>query len=90
MANAIFHSLRGEKSALIFIKANAFVFAGSPVYVPANAIPADAEEGDSLEIPDGYTLVPMVGEDGTVRRTKDTQDADGNTVPGSVLHMLAY
>lgn len=80
MATATFHSFRGEKSALILVRANAFVFAATPVYVPKEAVAADIEEGDSIEIPDGYTLVPMVSEDGEVRVTKT----------GEVLHMLAY
>jgi hypothetical protein len=79
MATAIFHSLRGEKSALLLVKANAFVFNQTPVYVPASAV-AGVKEGESIDIPDGYTLVPMVGEDDTVRTTKE----------GVVLHMLQY
>lgn len=81
MATAKFHSFRGEKSALIFVKANAFVFTGTAVYVPKEAIPAGINEGDSFEIPDGYKVVPMVdAESGEVRTAKD----------GSQLHILAY
>ena len=71
MAKAVFHSFRGEKSALILVKANAFVFQGTPVYVPAVAIPEGTEEGDIIDIPDGYKFAPMLGEDGEPRTTED-------------------
>ena len=80
MATAKFHSLRGEKSALIMVKVNQFVFGGSPVYIPKEALPAKIKEGETFEIPDGFTLVPMVGEDGEERTAKD----------GSVLNVLSY
>ena len=81
MATAKFHSFRGEKSALILVKANAFVFSSSPVYVPREAIPAGIKEGDSFEIPDGYQLVPFVDpETGIVMNTKE----------GAELYVLAY
>ena len=80
MAAAIFHSNRGEKSALILVKANAFVFQATPVYVPRTAIPAGTEEGGTIEVPDGYTLVDMLDEDGTPRTTED----------GITLKMLSY
>ena len=81
MATAKFHSLRGEKSALILVKANPFVFAATPVYVPKEAIPANCKEGDSFEIPDGYSLVDMVDvESGEVRVAKD----------GTPLKVLQY
>lgn len=80
MATAIFHSNRGEKSALILVKANAFVFQATPCYVPREAIPAGTEEGASISIPDGYSFVDMLDEDGTVRTTND----------GVALKMLHY
>ena len=81
MATAKFHSFRGEKSALILIKTNAFVFQPTPVDIPKEAIPAGINEGDSIEIPDGYKLIPMVDpETGEVRKTKD----------GAELHTIAY
>ena len=81
MATAKFHSFRGDKSALIMVKANAFVFAATAVYVPKEAIPAGIKEGDSFEIPDGYKIVPFVDyETGEVRTTKE----------GAELHTLAY
>ena len=80
MATAIFHSNRGDKSALILVKANAFVFQATPVYVPRTAIPAGTEEGGTIDVPDGYTLVGMLDEDGTPRTTED----------GKVLKMLSY
>ena len=70
MASAIFHSLRGEKSALLLVKANAFVFSSSPVYVPRAAV-AGLSQGDTIEIPDGYTLIDMVDKDGAPRTTED-------------------
>ena len=81
MATAKFHSFRGEKSALILVKANAFVFSSSPVYVPKEAIPAGIKEGDSFEIPDGYQLVPLVDPDSGGVRT---------ALGGADLHILAY
>ena len=81
MAQATFHSFRGEKSALILVKANAFVFSASPCYVPKAAIPEGIEEGATFDIPDGYTLVDMVDpESGEIRVAKD----------GSPLKVLAY
>ena len=70
MASAIFHSLRGEKSALLLVKANAFVFSSSPVYVPRDAV-AGLSQGDTIEIPDGYTLIDMVNEAGITCTTED-------------------
>ena len=81
MAIAKFHSFRGEKSALLMVKANAFVFAATAVYVPKEAIPAGIKEGDTFDIPDGYTIVPFVDfETGEARTTKD----------GAPLHTLSY
>jgi hypothetical protein len=80
MAIAKFHSFRGEKSALILVKKNAFVFGWSCAYVPRVALPSDIVEGTEFAIPDGYTLVDMIGEDGTVRVTKD----------GECLKVLSY
>jgi hypothetical protein len=71
MAHATFHSNRGEKSALILVKANAFVFAPSPCYVPRAAV-AGMKEGDTFEIPDGYKLVDIVDSaTGAIRTAKD-------------------
>jgi len=81
MATAKFHSFRGTNSALIIVKANAFVFGGTAVYVPKAAIPASLKEGEEFAIPNGYTVVPMVDPvTGEVRTTKD----------GQPLHILAY
>jgi hypothetical protein len=81
MALATFHSLRGEKSALIMVKANAFVFGATPVYVPKDSIPSTIKEGMSFEIPDGYKIVPFIDfETGAIRTTKE----------GVELHSLAY
>lgn len=80
MAKATFHSFRGEKSALILVRPNEFVFSAEPVYVPKTALAEDITKGDVIDIPDGYKLVPMVGEDGQELTTES----------GEVLKMLAY
>jgi len=81
MALAKFHSLRGEKSALVMIKANAFVFSATPVYIPKTALPEGIKEGEEFPIPDGFIIVDMVdAETGEVRAAKD----------GSPLKVLAY
>lgn len=81
MAQAKFHSYRGENSALIGVRANAFVFQMEYVYIPKEAIPDDLKEGDTFEIPDGYKIVPFTDiETGEVRTAKD----------GSELKVLAY
>jgi len=79
MAIGTFHSVRGEKSALILIKANKFVFQASPVYVPRVSCEG-MTKGDEFEVPDGYKLIPMVSEEGVKRTTKD----------GAQLYMLGY
>lgn len=74
MAIGKFHSFRGEKSALIMVKANAFVVNPTAVYVPKDALPADIKAGDTITIPDGYSIVDFVDPtSGEVRVTKDGQ-----------------
>jgi hypothetical protein len=81
MAQAKFHSFRGDTSALIGVRVNAFVFQMEYVYVPKEAIPEGISEGDTFEIPDGYKIVPFTDvETGEVRTAKD----------GSELKVLAY
>jgi hypothetical protein len=88
MATAIFHSLRGETSALILVKTNSLEFSSSPAYVPRDGIeeysgkPAkDMEQGEKFQIPDGYRLVDFPDpETGKPRTTKD----------GEHLKVLAY
>lgn len=81
MAIAKFHSFRGANSALLLVKANAFVFSSTAVYVPKEAVPADIVEGTSFAIPDGYTVAPMIDHTtGDIRVAKD----------GSPLHILVY
>lgn len=86
---AKFHSLRGEKSALILIKASAFQFSSDPVYVPRAAVMEVAGVEDENEIPEnfefelpgGFTLVDIVdSETGEIRAAKD----------GSPLKKLQY
>ena len=57
MAKAVFHSIRGEKSALISVKPNAFAMQSVFVYVPKVACPANAEKGTEFDIPDNYKVV---------------------------------
>jgi len=58
---ATFHSLRGEKSALLLLS-TPFSFQRTPVYVPARAVEGK-EPGDILDIPDNFKLVPLTGLD---------------------------
>ena len=68
---ATFHSLRGEKSALIMIRKQ-FSFSAQPVYVPRVDLPSDIEEGQSFDIPDNLNIVDLVDfETGEVRTTKN-------------------
>ena len=83
MAKAIFHSVRGQKSALVAIKPNEFQIGHTFVYISragvAKALKMKVKEleskgwGDELsfDIPDGYTVQPIVGEDGEVRTSND-------------------
>jgi len=80
-AVAVFHSLRGEKSALVLVKRNALEFDSKPAYVPREGIAhligcsvgelGEDYKGVVVSIPDTYTLVPLTSEDGEVRTTKD-------------------
>ena len=89
MAIGTFHSLRGEKSALVMVKANDLVMSADPVYVPRSAVVARCKvedekaltKGMEFAIPDGYRLVDIMDiETGEVRTTKD----------GAHLKTLAY
>ena len=80
MAKAKFHSLRGEKSALILVKKSDFQFSASPVYVPRAAVisACNVETEDDLEkdmtfnIPDSYRLEDIVdSESGEIRTATD-------------------
>ena len=71
MAIAKFHSLRGEKSALIQVKANKFQMQWSPAYVPKEAVEG-LVAGAEFSIPDNYRLVPIVDiNTGEIRTSKD-------------------
>ena len=83
MATAIFHSNRGTKSALLLVRPNAFVFSATPCYVPRTAV-ANLSEGDTIEIPDGFSFVDMLNEDGTPRTTEP--DKNGNVATLKMLH----
>ena len=85
MAKAKFHSLRGEKSALIGISPNEFQFGNTFVYVSRAGVLKAIGKKDSdfekdtnywedehvFDIPDGYKIVPIVDEDGVIRTAKD-------------------
>jgi len=85
---ATFHSLRGEKSALILVKANPLQYNADPVYVPISGVEyfakkkiGDMVQGDIFDIPAGYKLTPMVDpETGEVRKSND----------GNELKVLSY
>lgn len=86
MAIAQFHSVRSEKSALILVKANAFVFSFSPVYVPLAAIEeTNRVKGAEFEIPDGFKLTEMTSIDKVTGEVKKC-----TTKEGELLHMLTY
>ncbi|MEX0598018.1 MAG: hypothetical protein WD512_16130 [Candidatus Paceibacterota bacterium] len=71
MAVAKYHSDHDEKSALLLLKPNAFQFDHTPVCVPREAV-GNAEVGSMVEIPEGYTIVPLVDiETGEVRTAKN-------------------
>lgn len=68
---ATFNSLRGEKSALIMVKANKFEYSAKPVYVPRTAVEG-LNIGDEFELPNGGRFVDLVDyETGEVRTTKE-------------------
>ena len=86
MSKARFHSLRGEKSALIAVRPNDFAFGHTFVYINRKGVlgatkmsEADLKETtweDEVEfnIPDGYKIVTMVDENGDPRTTKEGEE----------------
>lgn len=58
------------KSALCTVKANPFALGGTPVYLAAAPF-AECTKGDGVEIPDGFTFVPLLDKDGEALTTKD-------------------
>jgi len=80
-AVAVFHSLRGEKSALVLVKRNPLEFDATPAYVPRTGIAhligisvaelGDDHAGACVSIPDNYSLISMTDQDGKVRTTQD-------------------
>jgi hypothetical protein len=71
MALATYHSDRGEKSALIMLKANKFQFSPTPVYIPRKAVEG-LELGAEFNIPDGYKVVDIIdSETGEIRTAKN-------------------
>lgn len=88
MAIATFNSLRGEKSALIMVKANPLCISAEAVYVPRAGVTFFAKKdvdtlvkGDTFEIPDGYKLEDFI--DPTTKLPRTTKD-------GEVLKVLVY
>ena len=72
MAEAKIHSIK-EKSALLLVRKSKFEFSSRPAYVPIAAVEG-FEEGETIEIPDGFDFVEMVdGKTGEVYTTKDGQ-----------------
>ena len=71
MAIATYHSNRGEKSALIMVKANKFEFSSKPAYISRKGVEG-LKLGDEFEIPDEYRFVDIIDiETGEVRTTKE-------------------
>ena len=78
-----FHSLRGEKSALVLCKANPLAFSASPVYASRTGVEAlfgkpiaEIKEGDSINydtnVYGDLNIVDMVDSDtGEVRQAKN-------------------
>lgn len=80
MDTAIYHSDRGEKSALLLVKANKFEFSAKPAYVPRTAVQGH-EIGDEIQIPDGYEFKELIDvKTGEVLTTKN----------GEPLHTLSW
>lgn len=90
---AVFNKLsESEKSALIMIKVSPFQFSATPVYVPSSGVRAildctneELEKGMSFEIPAGFTIDDIVGEDGEIRTT-----LGGNGQPKVNLKQLVW
>ena len=86
-AVAEFHSLKGEKSALVLVKRHAFEYDATPAYVPRTSaafmfdVPidqlGDEHKGLMVNIPDNYAFKPMVSKDGEVRTTDPKKHKDG-------------
>lgn len=84
MAKAYVHSLRGEKLALIGVKANELQFGWDHAYVPrkpvekytprVNSEGEETEEFDTFDIPNGFRLVPMVDKNGEVLTAKNGEE----------------
>ena len=70
MAQVTFHSNRGEKSALVLLKPNAFQFASVPVYLARKPFEG-ATAGQVFDIPEGYRIIDLVDiETGEARKTE--------------------
>ena len=51
---------KSGKSAVCLIKSSEFEFGGTPVYTPVEPWGENPQSGDSVVIPENYTLVDMV------------------------------
>ena len=83
MAIAKFHSVRGQKSALVAVAPNKFQFGHTFVYISragvADALKLKVEDLEektwddelTFEIPEGYKVVTIVDENGDPRVAKD-------------------
>ena len=70
--DAVFHSFKGEKSALLIVKDKFDISGGIPVYVPKSAVEG-LEPGDTLTIPSEYKITDwqeVVLKDGRTRMLK--------------------
>ena len=63
-----FHSLRGEKSALVLVKKPG-VFSGTPIYVARDLV-AGMDPGDVSRLQMDYTAIPWIV-DGEERKAKN-------------------
>ena len=92
MAKARFHSLRGEKSALIAVKPNSFQLSNTFVYLDRSGVASACKKTQEelvdlnwdseliFDIPNDYRIVDLVGSDGEPRTTKE----------GEVLRTLVW
>lgn len=78
---AIYHSDRGEKSALLLVRVP-FVFGQTPVYVPRVDV-AGMEFGDEIELPSNLVIVDMVDHETGEVRTVELES--GEVVPLKTL-----
>jgi hypothetical protein len=64
-----------EKSACCMVPPNKFAFSRKPVYLDKDAFEG-IELGTEVEIPDGYTFIPMLDKDKNPRTTKPDENGE--------------